>query len=245
MTTEEPQDRVSLAGEYVLGTLDRSTRRRFEADLTSDAELRALVDDWNRRLMPLAEMAPEVEPPAHLWTRIDQATGGSRPATAAAAPPAAGRGLLVRLWDSLAVWRGAALAMTAAAAALLVYVLAAPVGEVPARYVAVLNDAENRPVWLASVDLESGQVAIRPIENRAQPDHSFELWLVSAAGERPPLSLGLLDSDQTVRHALPDQLPPGAAADAVFAVSLEPQGGSPTGAPTGPVVFSGPILEQP
>ncbi|MEO3432614.1 anti-sigma factor [Inquilinus sp. CAU 1745] len=243
MTTEEPQDRVSLAGEYVLGTLDRSTRRRFEADLTSDAELRALVDDWNRRLMPLAEMSPEVEPPAHLWARIDQATGGSRPAPAAA--PAARESALVRLWDSLAVWRGAALAMTAAAAALLVYVLAAPVGEPQGRYVAVLNDADNRPIWLASVDLESGQVAIRPIENRAQPDHSFELWLVSAAGDRPPLSLGLLDADQTVRHALPDQLPPGAAADAVFAVSLEPEGGSPTGAPTGPVVFSGPILEQP
>jgi anti-sigma-K factor RskA len=30
----------------------------------------------------------------------------------------------------------------------------------------------------------------------------------------------------------------------VFAVSLEPKGGSSTGAPTGPVVFSGPLLQS-
>jgi anti-sigma-K factor RskA len=32
--------------------------------------------------------------------------------------------------------------------------------------------------------------------------------------------------------------------DLVFAISLEPKGGSPTGVATGPIVFSGPLLQS-
>ena len=65
-----------------------------------------------------------------------------------------------------------------------------------------------------------------------------ELWLIPADGK--PRSLGLLQRRprrhrrhpaRTLRH-----LP---TSDAVLAVSLEPQGGSPTGAPTGPVIAAG------
>ena len=35
---------------------------------------------------------------------------------------------------------------------------------------------------------------------------------------------------------------PDVIKDATFAVSLEPEGGSPTGAPTGPVVFAGKLI---
>jgi anti-sigma-K factor RskA len=51
----------------------------------------------------------------------------------------------------------------------------------------------------------------------------------------PPHSLGLIGDDEfTVRAALSDYQP-AAITGATYGISLEPAGGSPTGAPTGPV----------
>ena len=67
---------------------------------------------------------------------------------------------------------------------------------------------------------------------------SLELWILPPSGN--PRSLGLLANR---RLSLP--LDGTAAADlaqGALAVSLEPAGGSPTGLPTGPVLYSGPVL---
>jgi anti-sigma-K factor RskA len=64
-----------------------------------------------------------------------------------------------------------------------------------------------------------------------------QLWLI--AGDLPPQSLGLLPADRAVRLAVPEDLRLLADANSVFAISLEPPGGSPTGLPTGPVVAQG------
>jgi anti-sigma-K factor RskA len=64
-----------------------------------------------------------------------------------------------------------------------------------------------------------------------------ELWLIPADGK--PRALGLLQADHAVTLAMPAALSPLATSNSVLAVSLEPQGGSPTGQPTGPVIASG------
>jgi anti-sigma-K factor RskA len=64
-----------------------------------------------------------------------------------------------------------------------------------------------------------------------------ELWLIPADGK--PRALGLLRADSAVTIVIPAALRPHASANATLAVSLEPPGGSPTGAPTGPVVATG------
>ncbi|WP_422372390.1 anti-sigma factor domain-containing protein [Hoeflea sp.] len=70
---------------------------------------------------------------------------------------------------------------------------------------------------------------------------ALELWLVP--GEGAPVSLGLVPGDggqlvldESIRNRL--------SAGALLAVSIEPVGGSPTGAPTGPVVLSGALSEN-
>ena len=63
-----------------------------------------------------------------------------------------------------------------------------------------------------------------------------ELWLIPAGGKPHPL--GLLRADHTV-IIIPHDLVPHTTRNAVLAVSLEPQGGSPTGQPTGPVIATG------
>ena len=60
----------------------------------------------------------------------------------------------------------------------------------------------------------------------------------ASAGEKPR-SLGLVKA-QAERLSLPA----GANIEkASFAVSVEPEGGSPTGAPTGPVLYSGQLVK--
>ena len=68
---------------------------------------------------------------------------------------------------------------------------------------------------------------------------SLELWAVPPQGT--PRSLGLISSNGVTvvaREKLPRQVLQQANTSAL-AVSIEPPGGSPTGAPTGPVVFAG------
>ena len=66
----------------------------------------------------------------------------------------------------------------------------------------------------------------------ADASHDHELWII--VGDAAPVSLGLLTGDSIT---LPT--PQGAATGYVLAVTLEQLGGSPTGAPLGPIVAAG------
>jgi anti-sigma-K factor RskA len=75
-----------------------------------------------------------------------------------------------------------------------------------------------------------------------EPGRSYELWLVSDRFPQPR-SLGLVgEQEYTVRPTLAS-FDPDTIRRATYAVSLEPQGGSPTGVPTGPVLFGGELIE--
>jgi anti-sigma-K factor RskA len=68
-----------------------------------------------------------------------------------------------------------------------------------------------------------------------QPGKDLELWLVEPGAR--PRSLGVLPSSGK-RFDLPASPP----AQSQLLVSLEPAGGSPTGAPTGQVLYGGTLL---
>jgi anti-sigma-K factor RskA len=82
-------------------------------------------------------------------------------------------------------------------------------------------------------------VQVRSLAAEAPPDRSLQLWYVGA--NAPPRSLGLLT--EADRLSLPAALR-GATEGATLAVSVEPKGGSPTGSPTGPVVYSGRLVRE-
>ncbi|WP_425274613.1 anti-sigma factor, partial [Pseudomonas cyclaminis] len=105
-----------LAGEYVLGTLPAEQRAEVEQRLPHDAQLRAAVDAWEQRLLPLTALAEPVLPSAQLWRRIERNT---------ASPDAH-----VPWWNLLAVWRGIAAAGVAASVVLAALLLTrAPIAD--------------------------------------------------------------------------------------------------------------------
>jgi anti-sigma-K factor RskA len=229
--SDELHEREGLAAEYVLGSLDRATRLRVEQMLQTDAELARLVDVWQQRLAPLADPVPPVAPPPQVWAGIERVLHEER---APLAPRQTHRG-----WSqSLAFWRWSTLGAGALAAALALYIALAPT-EPPTRYVAVLGQGDASPALLVTVEPAAGRMTIRPLQTAPVEDRTMQLWLV--AGNAPPQPLGLLDPAQEISLQL-DPAVEAAGPDAALAVSLEPPGGSPTGLPTGPVIYQGPLL---
>ena len=111
-------------------------------------------------------------------------------------------------------------------------------------HVAVLIDRYARPMMTADLDVADGRLVLRlKIKPpRDFTDKTLEVWLVPPNGT--PRSLGLLPSVEggtTVALTLPRETAE-ALATSELAVSLEPSGGSTTGLPTGPVLFSGAVL---
>jgi anti-sigma-K factor RskA len=80
--------------------------------------------------------------------------------------------------------------------------------------------------------------AARPVI--AGPAQSYELWLLPAEGGAPVslAVLGALDARFQLAAGHGERLRAGAK----LAVSVEPPGGSPTGAPTGPVILIGELV---
>jgi anti-sigma-K factor RskA len=211
-----------LAAEYVAGSLRGGARRRFEALLPSHPLLRDAVAAWQARLLPLTQAVAPVEPPPALWHRIEARIGGG------AAAPRAGP------WQRLALWRGLA-AFAGVAAIVLGVLLVQPLpSQPPIVVVLAATPGAAAGGFVAGVSPDGRSVVTKPILPVAlAADRALELWAVPAQGA--PTSRGLI-SEKSASVVRRERVPAGTAA---LAVSLEPPGGSPTGAPTGPVLYAG------
>ena len=234
MNYDDPLLRQQLAGEYVLGTLRGRARRRFERLLLADPALRDLVEDWEMKLNPLVESMAPVEPPERVWRRI-------RARIALARTEAPG------WWNRLALWRALAATAVLAVVALGIQLARLPASAVesPPTRVAVLTGAQGQPAWLLAVVEKpgvGGSLRFTVLQPQAvNPDQSFELWLIPR-GEGAPVSAGLLPPSGSGVQPLPASAWHSLSRAGAVAVSLEPKGGSPTGAPTGPVLFQGALM---
>ncbi len=230
MDYSKPELADRLASEYVLGTLQGRARTRFEQLLPAHPALRAAVSAWQSRLGPLTDSVPEVLPSATVWTRIEERLFDAAPSPAPALP----------WWQRLGVWRGfTGVATTAALALWLVTSQVPPLQPAQAPIIIVLGSnpeaaAALNASFVASVSADGRALVLKPLNDLAlAPGRALELWAVPPQGA--PRSLGLVQATgdtKLLRTAL-------LANTAAFAVSMEPAGGSPTGAPTGPIVSVG------
>jgi anti-sigma-K factor RskA len=225
-----------LASEYVLGTLRGRARLRFQAIMQAYLPARREVLWWEQRLAAMAMRLPAIEPPSQVWTRIEERTSTNRTGTTLAT-----RNTL-RGWQALA----AGLAFVALGLGTLLTVRDAQVQlqAVEPAQIAIVAD-ETAPLWIVNAFPQLQQLrvrALRPIT--LAPNQAYELWMLPNAGTAP-VSLGLLPIDGESTLPLNDTAAQTLEASSTLAVSLEPAGGSPTGAPTGPIVYTAPVVQAP
>ena len=229
MTDREDID--MLAAEYVLGSLDAAERNAVAARRMREVDLDAAISDWEQRLSPLNDEVDDVAPDPAVFDRVYAQISGQ-------APGAGDGGELVLLQSRLSRWRAVAVAATAIAATLAIMI----VSGIPARndgeqqFVAVFNEQDRSPAFILSVDLATRRLTIRPVNAELPDDKSYELWIVAEELGPSPRSLGLLDSASTPTRKELETLDADLLQNATFGISLEPQGGSPTGSPTGPAL---------
>jgi anti-sigma-K factor RskA len=218
----------ALAAQYALGTLAPGARRRLAA--IARTELRSTPRCANGNgVSPRWPVRFRIAPRAAVWAGI---------ARRARAPLAAGRPAPTSWWASLSLWRGLALAGFALAFALGVTLLAPVRERLDEPIVVLLAGQDAKPVLLVSADRGGRFLTVKAVGPMNVPAHrSLELWALPEG--RNPRSLGLVPATGVARLPLPS--PAGAALQGTpaLAVSLEPAGGSPTGAPTGPVLYTG------
>jgi anti-sigma-K factor RskA len=222
-----------LAAEFALGALPAAERQEAILLLASDAEFAALVKAWERRLIPLALALEPVDAPTNIRGAVMKATAGDRPDSPT----------IVALKRNARAWRLATAAASAIAASLAAFIVYGSYSsQLPnQRYVAVLQAEGPGPAFLASIDIKNGSISVRTVGAQAQPGKSFELWALGGGRDKPQ-SLGVIDAAYRIPASRLGKIDPAILGDTVFAVSLEPEGGSPTSQPTGPVLFTGKLV---
>lgn len=219
MRNDDPQLIEALSAEYVLGTLRGRARARLERWRATSPPIDAAIHAWENRLVHLALATPAVTPAVAVWRAIERRIDGARRARSPSQ------------WRALAAVVALCLIVGAAFFAWRIE---------QARTLqtfATIAQPSGAPLWRIEVssDYERLQaVALGPVG--ARPDKSLELWALPDSG-KAPVSLGLLPERGRLERRLTEAQQSALRAASRVAVSLEPTGGSPTGAPTGPVLF--------
>ncbi len=212
--------RRALAADYAIGLMPATARRRFDALLLEDAALRVELGHWQDALASLTGTLPERPVPAHIWEGIKARIEPQVLHVPAKRP----------FWKNIRV--------LAAACAMLVAITVGVLyqRDTGAQYNATLVNASQQPAL--QIKAFTDHLQVDPVTLAAiEPTLSLELWAIAPRGK--PISLGLLPAAGKGRIQLSDAQRALLTAPLTLAVSLEPHGGSPTGQPTGPVLYQG------
>jgi anti-sigma-K factor RskA len=228
--TDDMDDIQALAAEYALGLLSPAEATAFEDLLASDPDVRAFYARWAEDFAAITDGIAPVAPPANLQARIE---ADLFPQSARKTPT-----LLERLGLIPAMLTGLVAAVT-----LMVVVdlgiMAPPEGpDFNPVYAAEVAAPDQSLVVYARFDPSVGLLRLERAAGAPREGRALELWLI--AGDNAPVSLGVLPADETTEVQVPEALL-AAMQDGVLAISDEPPGGSPTGAPTGDVLATGPV----
>jgi anti-sigma-K factor RskA len=257
MAVDKEYAAIVQAWEFRLGVLNQ---------MVGSVEPRPLVwDNIRAAIGHGGPQAPLVLPDATPPVAVADAPSISD-IEAAIEPAAAGASNVIELNSRARRWRNVASAMTAIAAALLVMLSMQiyqpdllPVGIRPkprtqivevktpapaagAQFVALLQKDAGSPAFILTVDAATKNFTVRKVGAQPEVGKSYELWIVSDKLQRPR-SLGVIGSNDFTARPVLSGYDSDVVNAATYAVSLEPEGGSKTGAPTGPVVYTGKLIE--
>jgi anti-sigma-K factor RskA len=224
MNYQTPTLRRALAADYAIGLMSSPARRRFEQLLLDDATLRGELAQWQEALASLTDNLPQQPVPDRVWHGI----------TARIEPQ------VLHVPEKRPFWNW--LRITAAVCSLVVAVtLGVIYNRDNARYSATLLTVDAQPAL--KVEAHEDYLDVEPLTLAAvDPQRSLELWAIPADGK--PISLGVIPVGGKGRVELSDAQKALIGKPVALAVSLEPKGGSPTGQPTGPVLYQGALAAR-
>lgn len=225
------------AAELALGLIEGEERAAALRRVLAEPGFAQDVERWRGYLGTLFEVWPEVPAPVDVFARVERSIDAPY---AVVTPP---RG---RFWPALA-------GLTSiAAAGLLVFVVARP-PQPPLPVPAPTATPVAQPLLVASIAPTGKGAAIAAVFDPARgrlrvteaatpaAGRSAELWVIGA--DKTPHSLGLLAAGGATSVTPSASIRRQLAAGATLAVTIEPEGGSPTGAPTGAIVLKGELSE--
>jgi len=229
MTTADRND-DGMAGDFVLGLLDGAEKAEAERRLASDPAFAREVEAWRVRFAAFDDSTESHPAGDELWRKIEAAVPGS--AVSATEAP----GAWARFWNNLAALRATALGASVAALLLAIgfgFAMRAA-WQQPVMVAVLLDGSRAGAVVHAFAD---GRVVLVPLTSINVPaGRAIQVWTLPSR-ERGPVSVGLMDQARTLELSLKDL--PAPKPDQLFELTLEPATGSPTGRPTGPVLFKG------
>jgi anti-sigma-K factor RskA len=213
-----------LAAEYVLGLLDPAERAAFERRLSEEQLLRAIVTAWEADLATLADDLPDIPPPAAAKAQVMAALAG----------PKSHRG-----W-----WRWWLAFPGMAVLALVAFFMLAPIMRPPAfdaTLQATLSSEDGSLLIEAELASDGSRFRVIREAGSPAPGRDLELWVIGPEADAP-VSLGVISADAETFFELPTEIA-ALMEGGILAVSDEPLGGSPTGAPTGDILATAPFAD--
>ncbi len=233
MRYDDPATRDALAAEYALGTLHGAARKRFETLSVKRLDWQQAANQWLNRLHLLADALPAIEPRKQVWQSIEKRLFITKAPTSR--------------WANW--WPGLALGSSGLAAALAFFIVTSEPQtiEVPVEIaaeqapttVALFADADRQMAWMMTLAKDAnGQPEIRMTTMpgvKPVSDKSYELWALPP-DKSAPVSIGLMPQ-KGKHHVVVTEKIATLLLKSGLAVSLEPAGGSPTGQPTGAVLY--------
>ena len=231
LSRPDRRDRLDrLAAEFALGTLAARPRARLSRVARTEPAVAQAIRDWEQRLAALAIAVPAVTPPPRVWTGIRDRLGLARDGAAESGG----------WWNRLGAWRLLTAFAFVAALGLGIALVAQKAAVTESPIVAVLVGSDGKTALIASAARGDAFLLVKAVGAApVEPGKALELWMLPTGA--PPRSLGLIPATGIARVPLRAPSDIALANIPALAVSLEPATGSPTGLPTGPVLYSGPI----
>jgi anti-sigma-K factor RskA len=257
--TVPPSDKIPLVPSDQ-GASFAKNETETKARTAGGVERSSLLDALASKLLsPSVSVARDAEMKSEDKSSSDWLTAPSVPSAA----PTVGTDAFylarrVRLWRIMALSAGVLVLLLAAFIALaqiapgLVQSIgvsiprlfaATPAGAPGSQLVAVLQHEPTSPAFLLTVDPQSRILTVRRVSAKPGSDHSYELWVIPQ-GSSQALSLGVIGEEQFTQRPLPVSIDPGTMQTASYEVTFEPAGGSKTGAPSGPILFTGTMVQS-
>lgn len=234
---QNPELYERLAAEYVLGTLQGRSMRRFEQLMRERPYIQYAVDVWEQRLAESGYSCEltDVKPSAHVWSNIQDQIGAD----------ASSQKLSSRFWQTMGFWRFTTVAAVLGVLlpSLLTSIQSNDDMPMPS-YVAVLESDAHTPMMVTMGDVARRTVYVRVMEMPVlEQDQDIQLWAVHDTGTAP-IPIGLLNKHgmETALQLSPPQWSRVEGAG-TFAISFEPKGGAPEGKPTGKMLYKGQCLD--